>query len=241
MPASVLKVDGVSRRFGSVQAVRGVSLHVDANEVVALLGPNGSGKSTLLRLMCGYLQPSTGDIQVGEVSIIKNPQLAKSYLSYVPDESELYGHMRVTQFLVFMAKLKQVRKNEIASRIDAVMEQLSLGKVSRQKINALSRGFRQRVGIAQALLNRPKVIFLDEPSNGLDLMQVQQWRKLMAELAAHSTIIFTSHVFDDVVTLADKVCLMADGEIFSDINIDGDLTRDKLESIFLAKYVARAE
>ena len=232
---SILQAQSVSRRFGAIRAVDAVSFSVPATQVVALLGPNGSGKSTLLRMMCGYLQPTSGDIHIAGHSITQAPSLAKSCLSYVPDECELYEHMPVQQFLRFMGELKGVDKAHLGRRINEVIDDLSLAAVVKQQIGALSRGFRQRVAIAQALLSGPSILLLDEPSNGLDLMQVQQWYELMATISQRCAIVFTSHVFDDVVKLADQVCLLSNGKLINQLSIDSSLSRENLEELFLAE------
>ena len=238
---SVLEAQAVSRSFGAVRAVDAVSLSVPADKIIALLGPNGSGKSTLLRMLCGYLQPSTGAIHIAGHSLIKKPSLAKSFISYVPDECELYEHMRVHQFLHFMGELKGVEKARMADRVDSVIDDLSLNEVVSRPIGELSRGYRQRVAIAQAMLSKPRIIFLDEPSNGLDLMQVYQWRELMEKISTRCAIVFTSHVFDDVVKLANQVCLLSKGKLLSKLDIDGSLSREKLESLFLSELASSVD
>ena len=239
-PEHVVAVENASRFFGAIRAVSGVRLNITAGETFALLGPNGSGKSTLLRMMCGFLQPTHGDIKIGGHSILHAARKAQSMLSYVPDECELYARMRVREFLQFMAGIKLVPAPDIALRVKNTAQQLALESVLNTKIKNLSRGFRQRVAIAQALLNQPQVILLDEPTNGLDPVQIREWRALMKDLSRHSTVIFTSHVLDDVVALADRVGLLVDGELRSVAPLRPGTSRDELEEIFFAALSSAA-
>ena len=234
----IVSLDKVSRAFGRVNAVNNVSLTVTRNETFALLGPNGSGKSTLLNMICGNIQPSLGDIRIGRHSIIKAASAAKSLLSYVPDESELYGHMTVREFLLFMAGIKGATEIAAADCVSKGVARLNLGSVLDNKIATLSRGFRQRVAIAQALLNEPEVILLDEPSNGLDPVQLRDWRVVMKELSNQATVIFTSHVLDDVVALANRVGLLVDGELRTIVSLERGTSRDDLEQLFFAALSA---
>ncbi|MEM7467480.1 MAG: ABC transporter ATP-binding protein [Pseudomonadota bacterium] len=223
----------VSRRFGNHDAVRDISFDVPSGAAFALLGPNGSGKSTLLRLMSGYLQPSAGDISIGGTSLIKHPQIVKRQLAYVPDQSDLYGHMRVRQFLRFMAAVREIDRAEQDDIIEEVINDLALQDVSNRRIDELSRGFRQRVAIAQALLNKPQVLLLDEPSNGLDLVQHRQWRELMKSLQARCTLIFSSHTIGDVLSIATSVGLLAHGRLLHVTKIEGQVSREAIEARFI--------
>ena len=203
----------LTRRYGRMEAVKDVSFSIPQKEVFALLGPNGSGKSTLLRMLCGYLQPSAGSVSILGHDLLNEPRHAKSAIGYVPDESSLYGHMEVQAFLRYMAALKNVPSTALQSRVRSVIERLALGEVLGKKIGALSRGYRQRVSIAQAIVNQPKIVFMDEPTNGLDPTQIRQWRQLMLDLAEDCTVIFTSHILDEVVAIADRVGLLVAGQL----------------------------
>ena len=231
-PEPIVSLDEVSRYFGTVKALERVSLEVAAGETFALLGPNGSGKSTLLRILSGYLKPSGGEIRINGYSLTENRHFALSGISYVPDESELYGRMSVSEFLRFIAGIKCMPKHTVAGRIAAVIQQLELKPVADKKIKVLSRGFRQRVAIAQALLNEPRLILLDEPTNGLDPVQIREWRELMKTLSAQCTVIFTSHVLDDVVALAGRVGLLVAGQLLSVASLTEGTSREALEKIF---------
>ena len=231
-PEPIVSLEDVSRYFGTVKALDRISLEVSAGETFALLGPNGSGKSTLLRILSGYLRPSGGEIRLNGHSLIETRRLALSGISYVPDESELYGRMSVDEFLRFIAGIKCMPKRVVAGRISSVVQQLALAAVADKKIKTLSRGFRQRVAIAQALLNEPKLILLDEPTNGLDPVQLREWRALMKTLSAQCTVIFTSHVLDDVVALAGRVGLLVAGELHAVASLAEGTSREALETIF---------
>ncbi len=215
MAKEVVNVVGVDRRYGNNLAVSDVSFNVHENEIFALLGPNGSGKSTLLRMLCGFLQPSSGHISILGRSLLGEPRDAKSVIGYVPDQGGLYLHQSVRRFLEFVSGAKNIPVSECASRLDHVIEKLQLESVLDKKISTLSRGYRQRVSLAQALLNQPKLILMDEPTNGLDPMQIRQWRELMKSLKQSCTIVFTSHILDEVSALADRVGLLVNGKLVS--------------------------
>lgn len=215
MTKEVVNVVDVGRRFGNILAVSGVSFSVHQNEIFALLGPNGSGKSTLLRMLCGYLQPSAGDISILGCSLLQEPRDAKSVIGYVPDQGGLYLHQSVLRFLEFISGVKNIPLSERDARVGHVVAKLRLESVLDKKIAKLSRGYRQRVSLAQALLNQPQVILMDEPTNGLDPTQVRQWRELIKSIKQTCTIIFTSHVLDEVSALADRVGFLVDGRLVS--------------------------
>lgn len=212
---NVVTVENLTRYFGTTAALESVSFKVKRGETFAILGPNGSGKSTLLRTLCGYLQASSGRVAIDGYDLFVAPRDAKSKIGYLPDESTLYRHMQVREFLHFMARLKRVKQADADDAVAATANKLSLGSVLNSRIGTLSRGYRQRVGIAQAIINNPAVILLDEPTNGLDPVQIREWRNLMRMLAVECTVIFTSHVLNEVSSLADRVALLVDGRLKS--------------------------
>ncbi|HET7876035.1 MAG TPA: ABC transporter ATP-binding protein [Methylomirabilota bacterium] len=212
-------------------AVRDLTLEVARGEVFCLLGPNGSGKTTLIRMLTGFLSPSSGRLTVSGHDTVTEPMEARRRLGYVPESVPLYRHMRVHEFLVFMARLRHVPKAEVSAAVDRVATRLALGDVMRSPIRALSRGYRQRVAIAQALVHDPDVLILDEPTNGLDPRQIIEVRALIHSLAGQHTIVMSSHILGEVERTTDRVAVLLRGRLLG-IRRVGD-TPD-LEAWFLS-------
>lgn len=184
-----------------------------AGEVMGLLGPNGSGKTTILRVLTGYLRPSAGSVSLAGIDVLSAPLATRRLVGYVPEDAPLYNSMRVREFLSFMAKLKGVRRKEVRPAVGAVSERLGLVTVGDRLIGTLSRGFRQRVAIAQALLNHPPVLVLDEPTNGLDPHQIIEVRDLIRSLAGAHTVLVTSHILPEMSRVADRVAILLEGRV----------------------------
>ena len=221
----------VSKRYGSHLAVRDLSLDVESGEVFCLLGPNGSGKTTFLRMLTGFLSPSSGRLLVAGHDTIRDPMEARRKLGYVPESVPLYRHMRVREFLVFMARLRQVRATEVDAVVERVAAQLTIDDVLSAPIRTLSRGYRQRVAIAQALVHDPEVLILDEPTNGLDPRQIIEVRTLIHSLARRRTILMSSHILGEVEKTADRVGILLRGEL---LGVQRVAETPDLESWFLA-------
>ena len=210
-PAPAVAACDVSKRYGSHLAVRDVTFDVDPGEVFCLLGPNGSGKTTFLRMLTGFLSPSSGRLLVAGHDTVLDPMEARRKLGYVPESVPLYRHMRVREFLVFMARLRGVPSGEVEGRVQGVAAQLRIEDVLRAPIRTLSRGYRQRVAIAQALVHDPEVLVLDEPTNGLDPRQIIEVRALIQSLAGRRTILMSSHILGEVEKTADRVAVLLRG------------------------------
>ena len=185
-----------------------VSFDVKPNEVMGLLGPNGSGKSTILRILTGYLRPTSGTASVAGYDVIENGLEARGQLGYVPEDVPLYTHMRVYEFLEFMGRVRGLSDASLPREIDQVVERLSLGAVRSLLISKLSRGYRQRVAIAQALLGKPKLLVLDEPTNGLDPRQIIEVRELIRTLSRELSILVTSHILAEMERVAHRVAIL---------------------------------
>jgi len=211
----VLVAEQLTKWYGARRALDGVSFTVGAGEVLGLLGPNGSGKTTILRILTGYLRPSRGTATVGGVDVVAHPLEARRHVGYVPEDVPLYDWMRVSELLAFMARIKGLSGTSLARAIDGVMERLELREVARTPIGKLSRGFRQRVGIAQALLGDPPVLVLDEPTNGLDPRQIIELRSLLRGLAGARTLVVASHMLGEVEKVADRVAILLDGRLLA--------------------------
>lgn len=213
--AAVVSIEGLSKRYGRRLAVDGVSLEVHEREVVGLLGPNGSGKTTILRILTGYLRPSAGTIRVDGLDVATEGHLARGRIGYVPESAPLYAHMRVNEFLAFMGRLRGLEQPALHRSLESVRERLSLGPVGEVVIGRLSRGYRQRVSIAQAMLHQPKLLVLDEPTNGLDPRQVIELRGLLRTLAQDCAVLVTSHILAEMERIADRVAILLNGRLLA--------------------------
>jgi ABC-2 type transport system ATP-binding protein len=211
----VVAIDGLSKRYGRKWAVRDISLDIRRGEVLGLLGPNGSGKTTILRTLTGYLAPSAGRISVAGFDMAKQSLEARRQVGYVPEDAPLYQGMRVDEFLKFMAGLRGLSGGAVTTSIERVVAQLSLAAVHNLGIAKLSRGYRQRLMIAQALLAEPELLVLDEPTNGLDPRQIIELRELIRSLSQHHTIVLTSHILSEIEKVASRVAILLDGRLLA--------------------------
>jgi ABC-2 type transport system ATP-binding protein len=210
---SAVVVQDLTKWYGPRLAVDRVSFEIRAGEVLGLLGPNGSGKTTILRLITGYLRPTMGGVLVAGIDIVDAPLEARRRIGYVPEDVPLYDWMRVAEFLAFMARIKGVPPANAGDAMDAVVSRLALGDVTGVPIGKLSRGYRQRVGIAQALLGRPELLVLDEPTNGLDPRQIIEVRELIRALAGQHTVLVTSHILSEIEKVADRAAILLHGRL----------------------------
>ncbi len=223
MPQSdIIVVERLVKRYGARLAVRGVSFTVKEGEVVGLLGPNGSGKSTILRILTGYLRASSGSVRIGGVDVADHA--ARDYVGYVPEDAPLYDWMRVGEFLEFMAAIKGVRGRAADTAIASVCARLDLERVIGLSVGKLSRGYRQRVAIAQALLNDPPILVFDEPTNALDAYQVIGIRELIRSLAGQRTVLVASHVLTEIEKVASRIMILRDGDLLT-ADATGDASR----------------
>jgi ABC-2 type transport system ATP-binding protein len=204
---------GVSKRYGAVLALDSLDLEIARGTVFGLLGPNGSGKTTFIRLLAGYLLPTAGRLEVDGCDSADQSLQARSRIGYVPEAAPVYGNMRVREFLAFMARLRGVPERGVGAAVDRAVETLALGAVADRPARTLSRGYRQRTAIAQALLHDPPVIVLDEPTNGLDPRQIIEIRELIRGLAGRHTVIVSSHVLSEVARIADRVAILLGGRL----------------------------
>jgi ABC-2 type transport system ATP-binding protein len=208
-----IRARGVSKRYQSHLALDRLDLDIHRGEVFCLLGPNGSGKTTFIRMLTGYLTPSSGRISVAGHDVVSDALAAKRLIGYVPESVPLYAHMRVEEFLRFMARLRKLAEAELDAAVRRVVELLSLGAVLKKPIRALSRGYRQRTALAQALVHDPEVLILDEPTNGLDPRQIIETRALIRSLAGRRTILMSSHILGEVEKTAHRAALLLDGKL----------------------------
>ena len=223
--APAILAEGVSKRYGAFAAVDRLDLTVRQGEVFCLFGPNGSGKTTFLRMLTGYIAPSAGRIVVAGHDIRRDGMAARRCIGYVPEAVPLYDHMRVDEFLRFMARLRGVAAEAVGAAVERVVAMLALGAVVKKPVRVLSRGYRQRTALAQALLHEPAIVVLDEPTNGLDPRQIIEMRRLIRSLAGHHTVLMSSHILGEIEKTADRAGLLLDGRLLGvrDIAAGADL------------------
>ena len=215
----MIEVRNVTKRYGSVKALDDVSFTADSGEVLGLLGPNGAGKSTTMNIMTGYLSAGEGTVLIDGVDILEHPREAKAKIGYLTEIPPLYPDMTVRKYLEFIFELKKVRLPK-KEHIDEVMEVVKISDVESRVIRNLSKGYRQRVGLAAALLGNPPVLILDEPTVGLDPKQIIDIRKLIKSLGKKHTIIFSSHVLSEVSAVCDRIVMINNGKIVADAATD---------------------
>jgi ABC-2 type transport system ATP-binding protein len=221
----MIQVDRLSRRFGSFKAVDDVTFAVGGGEIVGLLGPNGAGKTTTMRMLTTFLTPTSGRATLAGHDVLDEPLEVRRKLGYLPESVPLYSEMRVREFLRFRARLKDVPRSNVRRAMAEVIARCRLEEVENRIIGQLSRGFRQRVGLAEALLHDPPILILDEPTSGLDPIQILEVRALIRELGARHTILLSTHILPEVEAVCNRVIIIARGRIAMDERLD-DLGRE---------------
>ena len=215
----MIEVKNLTKSYGRLKAIDNISFSVDTGEVLGFLGPNGAGKSTTMNIITGYISSSSGTVTVDGAEILEQPRKAKSKIGYLPEIPPLYTDMTVRRYLEFMFELKRVKLPK-REHIDEIMRVVSINEQADRIIGHLSKGFRQRVGFAQALLGNPPVIILDEPTVGLDPKQIIEIRKLIKNLGKKHTVIFSSHVLSEISAACDRVIIIAEGKIIADAKVN---------------------
>jgi len=209
----MIKVDHVSRSFGARQAVKDVSFTVEKGTVLGFLGPNGAGKTTTMRIIAGYLAPSEGQVLVCGEAVAANPALTQRKIGYMPENTPLYDDMTVEEFLVFIAEVRGYRGREGRDKAGTVIERCALHSVRNQVIDTLSKGYRRRTSLAQALLHDPEVLLLDEPTEGLDPNQKQVVREMILEMAPEKAIVLSTHVLEEVTAVCTRAVIISGGTL----------------------------
>lgn len=215
MPA-LIEADGLKKSFGSIKAVDGISLTVTPGEVLGFLGPNGAGKSTTMKMITGFLEPDSGTARIAGFDVQEQPIAAKSRLGYLPEGAPAYAEMTPAGFLRFIAAVRGFRGAEAQRRIDAAVDKTALQSVLGQSIETLSKGYKRRVGIAQAILHDPDVLIMDEPTDGLDPNQKHQVRELIREMAKDKAIIVSTHILEEVEAVCSRAVVIDKGRIVAD-------------------------
>lgn len=224
-----IRVDKVSKVYGAQKALNGISFEVPSGQIAGFLGPNGAGKSTMMKILTAFLPPTSGTVQVAGHVVSEDPIAVKRVVGYLPEHNPLYLEMYVREFLAFMSKIHGMARQ----RIEEVIEQTGLASEAHKKIGALSKGYRQRVGLAHALLHEPQVLILDEPTTGLDPNQIVEIRSLIRSIGTDRTVLFSTHIMQEVELLCDRVIVLNKGTIVADEGIAQLKKRgDSLEAVF---------
>jgi len=209
----MIQVENLIKRYAGGEAVRGITFSVEKGEVVGFLGPNGAGKSTTMRMLTGYLPPTDGRIEVAGAKLPQESLLVRQRIGYMPENVPLYPEMRVEEFLEYRGRLKRVSRGEITHRVGLVLDQCGLTDVRGKIIGSLSKGFRQRVGLADALVHNPMLLILDEPTAGLDPHQIRSFRELIKELGKDRTILLSTHILSEVEMVCGRAIIINKGRI----------------------------
>jgi ABC-2 type transport system ATP-binding protein len=215
----MIEVAELTKAFGPIEALAGITFNVAAGEIVGLLGPNGAGKSTTIRILTGYLQPDNGEVKVDGLDVLTHPRQVQARLGYLPENAPLYPELSVQAYLRLIADLRQIPREEQPARLSEAIYATGLTEHLTRPIGQLSKGFRQRVGLAQAILHQPKLLILDEPTIGLDPTQIVEIRHLIKRLARRSTILFSSHILSEVEAVCDRVIILMNGQVKADARL----------------------
>jgi ABC-2 type transport system ATP-binding protein len=212
----MIKTQNLTKNYGGLLAVDDISFSVEPGEVLGFLGPNGAGKSTTMRMIAGFITPTSGSASICGHDVASDPFAAKRELGYLPEGAPSYGEMTVSGFLAFIADLRSLEGATRRTRLDYVTAKLELEPVLEQTIETLSKGFKRRVGLAQAIVHDPKVLVLDEPTDGLDPMQKHEVRTLISEIAREKTIVISTHILEEVDAVCTRAIIIARGKIVAD-------------------------
>lgn len=215
-----LKIQNLTKVYGQQKAVDSISFSVNPGEIVGFLGPNGAGKSTTMKIATGYLPPTSGTVEVGGYDVLEDPLKVKRLTGYLPEHNPLYLDMYVHEYLQFAGKLNGLKPRERKDKIEEMVALCGLSAEQNKKLESLSKGYRQRVGLAQALLHDPEVLILDEPTSGLDPNQILEIRRVIKEISKNKTVLFSSHIMQEVQALCDRVVIINKGKIVADDQLE---------------------
>ena len=216
----MISTKNVTKYFGGFQALKDISFEINKGEIVGFLGQNGAGKTTLMRILTSYLPATSGEVKIGGNDVTENSLAVRRKIGYLPETPPLYSNMTVKDYLKFAAQMKDVPRRQQHKQIERVLEECNIGDVKNRTIDNLSKGYRQRVGIAQAIINEPEVLILDEPTSGLDPVQNLQVRKLIKSLRHERTVIISTHILSEIEQIAQRVLIIRSGQIIVDESLD---------------------
>ncbi|HZB14084.1 MAG TPA: gliding motility-associated ABC transporter ATP-binding subunit GldA [Chryseolinea sp.] len=231
-----LRLQNLTKIYGSQKAVNDISFEIKAGEIVGFLGPNGAGKSTTMKIATCYLPPTSGAAWVGGFNVVDMPMEVKKITGYLPEHNPLYLDLYVHEYLNFIGKLYGLRGQTLNDRVKEIIGLCGLGPEQNKKIEALSKGYRQRVGLAQALIHDPKILILDEPTSGLDPNQLVEIRKLIKTISQEKTVVFSTHIMQEVQALCDRVIVINKGEIVVDDKLDRILQKQGNAAIVVVQF-----
>ena len=209
----MIEIKNLTKKFGNTKVLDDISLEVKRGEILGFLGPNGAGKTTTMKIITGFWSPSSGSVKIDGIDVVKNSVETRKKIGYLPETVPLYEDMRVYEYLKFIAEIRGINKGDIKGRIKEVVNDCGLSKVLRKPIEELSKGYRQRVGLAQAIMHEPDILILDEPTTGLDPNQITEIRDLIKEIGKEKTVIFSTHILSEVSATCDRVIIVNNGKI----------------------------
>jgi len=225
-----IKVNDLTKIYGQQRAVDGISFEIQTGEIVGFVGPNGAGKSTTMKILTGFIPPSSGEAWINGLELIENSLEIRKHIGYLPENNPLYHEMYVKEYLEFVAGIYKLGKNT-KSRIAEIIEQTGLAVEQKKKIGALSKGYRQRVGLAQALIHNPAILILDEPTSGLDPNQIIEIRNLISEVGKEKTVLLSTHIMQEVEAICDRILIINKGKIVADDSIEAIYSHSKDQQI----------
>lgn len=228
-----LRVENLTKEYGAQKAVDNISFEVTEGEIVGFLGPNGAGKSTTLKIATGYLPPTEGRVIVGGFDVVTNPIEVKRITGYLPEHNPLYLDLYVHEYLEFVGRLYGMRGQRLKSRVEEIIDRCGLTREENKKIESLSKGYRQRIGLAQALIHDPAVLILDEPTSGLDPNQLLEIRTLIKDISVSKTVIFSTHIMQEVEAICERVVLIDGGKIVANDRLEHLLAEKRHNSVIV--------
>jgi ABC-2 type transport system ATP-binding protein len=223
----MIQVSDLYKSYNGVTTLHGISFAIDKGEIVGFLGPNGAGKTTTMRIITGYMPPTSGTVKIAGYDVLQDSLQARRHIGYLPESVPLYYDLTVSEYLQFFGKIMRIPKRQMQSEIAEVIQKTGLTQVSTKLIGSLSRGYKQRVGIAQALVGKPSVLILDEPTVGLDPVQIIEIREMIKTLAQNQTVILSTHILPEVQQICDRVLIINKGVIVADSNVEALVSSDK--------------
>lgn len=212
----MIQVEGLTKYYQNFCAVDNISLDIKKGEIIGLLGPNGAGKTTTLRMLTGYFQPTSGDIRIKETSVTENPLVVKKSIGYLPESAPIYQDMLVYDYLSYVADIRGIEKSDKLSRLKKLSDLCGLESIMHKAIGDLSKGLKQRVGLAHAMMSDPEILILDEPTSGLDPNQIVEIRKIIREIGKEKTIILSTHILSEAEATCDRIVIINKGKIVAD-------------------------
>ncbi len=229
-PCMSIVLKNIDKKFGKQLALDGISFEIHKSEIVGFIGPNGAGKSTTMRIITGYIPPSSGEVYVNGMNVVEKSLEIRRIIGYLPESNPLYPEMFVREYLKYIAGMYGMRKNA-AELVESIIERTGLTPECHKRIKSLSKGYRQRVGLAQVLIHDPEILILDEPTSGLDPNQIIEIRNLISELGREKTVMLSTHILQEVEAICDRVIIINKGKIVADEPVDA-ASGKKLEEIF---------